>query len=226
MHLNSELIFKKYGLSYFKSNLKVLEIAPASFPTRYQQLVNDPSVIWETIDFVSTEYIDQEAVNNLTYELKSPYSFPLEDESYDIVLSGQVLEHVEKIWTWMKELKRVVKKGGIIVTINPVSWIYHEAPIDCWRVYPSGIKALAEEAGLAVELARFESVESEQLKQQDPDVYTIPGRSFAYCYSPKKLSVILKWNKFIRKVPKAGFFLPIPVEVAYDTISVLKRTDV
>jgi SAM-dependent methyltransferase len=225
MHLNSELIFSKYGLSCFRSGLKVLEIAPASFPSRYQELAGDPSMKWETIDFVSTEYIDQAAVKNLTYELKSPYSFPLEDESYDIVLSGQVLEHVEKIWVWLKELKRVVKKGGLIITINPVSWIYHEAPIDCWRVYPSGIKALAEEAGLVVEFARFESVELEQLKQQDPGVYTIPGRSYAYCYSPKKLAVISKWNKFIRKVPKAGFFLPIPIEVAYDTISVLKRVD-
>ncbi len=225
MHLNSELIFKKYGLSRFRSGLKVLEIAPASYPSRYQELVNDPSITWETIDFVSTEFIDQAAVNNLTYELKSPYSFPLEDESYDIVLSGQVLEHVEKIWVWLKELKRVVKKGGLIITINPVSWIYHEAPIDCWRVYPSGIKALAEEAGLTVEFVRFESVELEQLKQKDPGVYTIPGRSYAYCYSPKKLAVISKWNKLIRKVPKAGFFLPIPIEVAYDTISVLKRVD-
>jgi SAM-dependent methyltransferase len=155
MHLNSELIFSKYGLSRFRNGLKVLEIAPASFPSRYQELVNDPSMKWETIDFVSTEFIDQAAVKNLTYQLESPYSFPLEDESYDIVLSGQVLEHVEKIWVWLKELKRVVKKGGLIITINPVSWIYHEAPIDCWRVYPSGIKALAEEAGLAVELARF-----------------------------------------------------------------------
>jgi hypothetical protein len=77
MHLNSELIFTKYGLSRFRSGLKVLEIAPASFPSRYQALVNDPSITWETIDFVSTEYIDQAAVNNLTYELKSPYSFRL-----------------------------------------------------------------------------------------------------------------------------------------------------
>lgn len=225
MHLNSELIFKKYGLPYFKPGLKVLEVAPASFPSPYQKLVNDTSGAWETIDFVSTEYIDQAAIKNLTYELKSPYSFPLADESYDIVISGQVLEHVEQIWVWMKELKRVVKKGGLIITINPVSWVYHEAPLDCWRVYPSGIGALAQDAGLTVELAKFESIELEQLQERDPQVYTIPGRSYAYAYFPKKLSVIMKWNKFIRKVPKAGFFLPIPIEVAYDTISVLKRTD-
>src|ERR1700753_2018202 len=109
MHLNSELLFEKYGLPYFKDNCSVLEIAPASFPSRYQALVNNPTIKWETIDFVSTEYIDKEAVNNLTYELKSPYSFPLADNTYDIVLSGQVLEHVEKIWIWLKELKRVAK---------------------------------------------------------------------------------------------------------------------
>lgn len=225
MHLNSELIFKKHVLPYFGNNCRVLEIAPASSPSRYHDLVNNPAIQWDTIDFISTEYIDADAVKSLTYELKSPYSFPLPDESYDIILSGQVLEHVEKIWVWMKELKRVVKKGGLIITINPVSWPYHEAPVDCWRVYPSGINALAEEAGLKVELAKFESVEKEQFLEKDPGSYTIPGRSYAYCYSTKKLSVILKWNKFIRNIPKAGFFLQIPVEVAYDNISVLKRAE-
>ena len=225
MHLNSELLFEKYALPYFKNNYKVLEIAPASAPSRYQQIVNDPTIKWDTIDFISTEYIDQAAVKNLTYELKSPYSFPVEDEVYDIVLSGQVLEHVEKIWIWLKELKRVVKKDSLIVTINPVSWPYHEAPIDCWRVFPSGIRALAEDSGLQVELAKFESLELEQLREKHGETYTIPGRSYAYCYSGKKLPVMLKWNKFIRKVPKAGFFLQIPIEVAYDTISVLRKSD-
>ena len=223
MHLNSELLFRKYAAPYFKGNVKVLEVAPASFPSPYQKVVNQPGIQWDTIDFVSTDFIDADAVKHLTYELKSPYSFPLEDESYDIILSGQVLEHVEKIWVWLKELKRVVKKNGIIITINPVSWPYHEAPVDCWRVYPTGIGALAEEAGLQVELAKFESLEHQQLIDKDSKVYTIPGRSYAYCYSPKKFSTILKWNRFIRAIPKASFYLQVPVEVAYDNISVLKK---
>ena len=42
----------------------------------------------------------------------------------------------------MKEVARVVKPDGLVITIAPVSWPYHAAPIDCWRVYPAGLNAL------------------------------------------------------------------------------------
>ncbi len=144
MHLNSELLFRKYLLPYFKDNLKVLEIGPSCGPSSYQSILNNILIEWHTIDFETSSFIGS-SVQNLTYKLKSPYIFPIEDELYDIVLSGQVIEHVEKPWIWIKELKRITKPGGYIITINPVSWPYHEAPVDCWRIYPSGIRALAEE---------------------------------------------------------------------------------
>ena len=54
---------------------------------------------------------------------------------------------------------RICKPGGLVITIGPVSWPYHEAPIDCWRAYPEGMRALHEDAGLVVELAIVESLE-------------------------------------------------------------------
>lgn len=223
MHLNSELLFRKYGLAHFSKGLKVLEIGPSSYPSPFQKVVNDPSVQWDTIDFVDTSSIDDEAFKNLTYQLKSPYDFPIEDETYDIILSGQVMEHVDKIWTWMKELKRLSKKGGKIITISPVSWPYHEAPIDCWRIYPAAAEALADELGLEVKLATFESLEDAELRKRDKKVLTIPGRSYGFSYFPGHLSKILLWNKYIRMIPKAGRFLQVPIEVAYDNISVLQK---
>jgi SAM-dependent methyltransferase len=223
MHLNSGLLFKKYAPSFFKENMKVLEIGPASFPSPYQTLIGNKSIQWDTIDFASSDYIDPSAINNLTYQLKSLYEFPFADNSYDIVISGQVLEHVEKIWVWMKELKRITKPGGHIITINPVSWPYHEAPIDCWRAFPSGIKALASEVGLDVDLCLFESLEEADILRKDPKAVVIPGRSYKYFVSPKKIDIIIRWNKSIRRVPKFRNYLQIPIEAAFDTISILKK---
>jgi hypothetical protein len=45
------------------------------------------------------------------------------------------------------------------MTICPVSWGYHEAPIDCWRMYPAGLRALYEHAGLKVLHAVAESLD-------------------------------------------------------------------
>jgi hypothetical protein len=34
--------------------------------------------------------------------------------------------------------------AGMSSSVNPVSWVFHEAPVDCWRIYPEGMKALLE----------------------------------------------------------------------------------
>ena len=222
MHLNSELLFRKYLLPYFKDNLKVLEIGPSCGPSSYQSILNNIIIEWHTIDFETSSFIGS-SVQNLTYKLKSPYIFPIEDELYDIVLSGQVIEHVEKPWIWLKELKRITKPGGYIITINPVSWPYHEAPVDCWRIYPSGIRALAEETGLSVEFCVFESLEKEQILIRDPFSKFIPGQSYNYSAESKVIAFTFRWNKFIKCFPYLKKYLIMPIEVAFDCLSILKK---
>ena len=222
MHLNSELLFRKYLKTCFKNNYKVLEIGPAGYPSAFEVIVNNPTIEWHTVDFGNTEYIDS-SVNNLTHILTSPYDFPILDDTYDIVLSGQVIEHVGKPWVWIKELKRITKPGGKILTINPISWPYHEAPIDCWRIFPEGMAALAEEADLILELSLFESIEKEQLLIKNIVDIFIPGQSYNYTKDFKFLTFRTKWNKIINKISYLRKRLLIPVEVSYDCVSILKK---
>ena len=112
-------------------------------------------ITWHTADFSSSIYY----ANKATYALTDEYQFPIPTGKHDVVLLGQVIEHVRKCWVWIKEVARVRKPGGLVVTINPISWPYHEAPVDCWRIYPEAMKTLYEEAGLRVQTAKFESLE-------------------------------------------------------------------
>jgi len=222
MHLNSELLFKKYALPVFKNKIKVLEIGPAGVPSVYQKIVNNETIKWHTIDFESTTYIGA-STNKLTYIINTPYTFPIEDEAYDIVLSGQVIEHVSKPWLWLKELKRVTKTNGTIITINPVSWPYHEAPIDCWRIFPSGIEALADETGLEILMCKFESLELDILKQKCQKLHFVPGRSYKNAYDQKILARRIRLEKITNKFPIINKYLSTPIEVAFDCISILKK---
>lgn len=147
MHPNSELLFRKHALPFFLSTDKVLEIGPGEIPSPYQLMSAYHK--WHTLDIIPDRHPD--------FVAWQAYQFPLADNSYDIVLSGQVIEHVAKIWRWMPELARVCKKGGYVITINPVSWEYHPDPLDCWRIYPDGMKALYEDAGLTINLSLFET---------------------------------------------------------------------
>jgi SAM-dependent methyltransferase len=69
---------------------------------------------------------------------------------FDVVISGQCMEHVPMPWRWMKEVARILKPGGIACIIGPHSWEYHPSPLDCWRIWPDGMKACMEEAGFSV----------------------------------------------------------------------------
>lgn len=222
MHLNSELLFRKYAKGYFKDHLKVLEIGPAGYPSVYQKIIDNPSITWHTLDFSNTAFIDSSA-DQLTYKISSAYEFPVESDSYDIILSGQVIEHVQRIWTWLRELKRITKPGGQIITVNPVSWPYHEAPVDCWRIFPEGMKALAEEVGLDCKSCFFESLEKDYLVRKYGVLKLIPGRSCDYIKS-KSLGKKIRWNKCVQKIPVLKL-LEIPIEVAYDTFSVMEKAN-
>ncbi|MCX3263633.1 class I SAM-dependent methyltransferase [Pedobacter agri] len=221
MHLNSELLFRKYALIYFQSNLKILEIGPAGFPSAYQKIVNNDNITWHTADFSNTSYIEN-AASHLTYQINSPYKFPINDESYDVIISGQVIEHVGQVWKWIDELVRITRPKGKIITINPVSWPYHEAPIDCWRIFPDGITALAEMKGLTVNKCLFESLEIDDILKYDSKSTFIPGRSYNYENSLKDLKKRIYFNKIIRHVPFLKS-LEQPIEVSFDTISILEK---
>jgi SAM-dependent methyltransferase len=181
MHPNSKLIFEKYAAPIFKSHIRVLEIGPNQHPSTYQEIVKDNTINWETLD-MNTRH-----TSTLTYVTDDEYSYPVLSNTFDIVFSAQVIEHVRKTWVWMKELSRICKNGGYVITINPLSWPYHESPVDCWRIYPEGMKALYEEAGLKVITSKCESLHiPESLKHYK---YLLPGMSYQTEYSVIKLLI-------------------------------------
>jgi SAM-dependent methyltransferase len=197
MHANSKLIFEKYATSYFPAGARVLEIGPDGFPSAYRSKVDRGTLSWDTLDIYQHP--------SLTHVAPSEYAFPVPDETYDVVLSGQVIEHVRKIWVWMREVARVCKAGGIVITINPVSWPYHEAPIDCWRAYPEGMKALYEDSELEVIFSGWESLEEPRFRKY------IPGAS-----REARSKVLGMTNRLLGR-------LGYPVERAYDTITIGKK---
>lgn len=77
-----------------------------------------------------------------------PYDYPFPNNHFDVIISGSTLEHVRHPWRWMKEIARILKSGGKLFVIAPYAHPYHEHPVDCWRIYPEGMRALFEEAEL------------------------------------------------------------------------------
>ncbi len=73
---------------------------------------------------------------------------------FDVVISGQVIEHVKQPWEWLKSLTIYYKK--YICIIAPSVCNEHRYPIDTFRFLPDGIRELFEWAGIReVEILKY-----------------------------------------------------------------------
>ena len=68
----------------------------------------------------------------------------IESNSFDIVTSFNLLEHVYEPWKAISEIVRVTKKNGLVCLMAPFSWRYHPCPKDLYRFSPDCLKYLVE----------------------------------------------------------------------------------
>lgn len=68
--------------------------------------------------------------------------------SVDAVVCTQTLEHCPQPWWLVREIARIVRPGGFVYLCAPNSIPFHEYPVDCWRVWPDGMRGLMADAGI------------------------------------------------------------------------------
>ena len=75
---------------------------------------------------------------------------PFADNSFDAIVSFQVLEHIKDLHTSLCELKRVSRPGAVFLFTVPLLWPEHETPFDFRRFTRWGITDIFDAAGLEV----------------------------------------------------------------------------
>jgi SAM-dependent methyltransferase len=55
------------------------------------------------------------------------------DASFDLVISSDVFEHLDRPWLAAAEIARILRPGGLAITHTLFSWRSHPSPIDYWR---------------------------------------------------------------------------------------------
>jgi len=73
----------------------------------------------------------------------------IKSESFDVVSCISVLEHVKNPFAAIREINRILKKGGIAFITVPFFYPEHEK-VDCFRFTSQGIKTILEENGFKV----------------------------------------------------------------------------
>lgn len=77
----------------------------------------------------------------------SAQALPFADESVDLIVTQEVFEHVPDPFQAMREVHRVLRRGGSAFVQLPFIIGYHPCPQDYWRFTEHGIRQLAEQAG-------------------------------------------------------------------------------
>lgn len=80
----------------------------------------------------------------------------LPDGSGDIILSNQVLEHVDSPSGYLKEAYRLLKPDGRLLLSTHGYWFYHPTPNDYWRWTSAGLRRTIEAEGF--EILKFHGI--------------------------------------------------------------------
>jgi SAM-dependent methyltransferase len=75
---------------------------------------------------------------------------PLTNDSLDVIICTEVLEHVSDTYKAFKELSRLIKPGGVIIITVPFAYPLHEEPFDFVRLTSYQLRQCAKDNNLDV----------------------------------------------------------------------------
>ena len=148
MHQSSYSVithFKELVMKHYSNGIvKVLDVGSYGVNGTFKEIFSDKN----RFNYVG---LDVSAGPNVDYVPRDPYVWQeLADDSFDVMISGQAFEHIEFPWLIIEEMNRTLKPNGLICIIAPSRGPEHKYPVDCWRYYPDGFRALAKWVGLEV----------------------------------------------------------------------------
>lgn len=108
---------------------------------------------FQGIFFKVTGYVGCDIVpsdQNVADLLCDSTNIALADNSFDTVLSTQVIEHVEEPQKLCDEAFRLLKSGGHFILSGPMYWHLHEEPFDFYRFTIYGFRYMLERSGFDI----------------------------------------------------------------------------
>lgn len=105
-----------------------------------------PEAKWTGIDIPASPEVQSRRRTDGHFVTYEGYELPFPDRSFPMVYSHQVLEHVRKPELALREIGRVLAKGGLFVGQTSQFEPYHSYSMWNFTVY--GFKRIVEDAGL------------------------------------------------------------------------------
>lgn len=115
-----EHIARYSAIGAITKNKKVLDIASGSGYGTAIIAKNAAHVTGVDISEESVLYAQEHyGANNITYLTGDGQSIPCDDESFDVIVSFETIEHVKDYKKFLDECRRVLKKDGLFILSTP-----------------------------------------------------------------------------------------------------------
>jgi len=133
--LSGEIQLEHFSRYYFVikqidlSNKIVLDLASgegygSDLLAHYSKQVIGIDISSKTIEHAKSKY----AKSNLSFEVGAAINIPLPDHTIDVFVSFETIEHHDKHFEMLHEIKRVLKPDGILVMSSPDKYYYSDKP--------------------------------------------------------------------------------------------------
>jgi hypothetical protein len=86
MHVNSELLLEKYAKPNFNENMLFLEIGSNENFSTYRKIITNDAIKGDAL-----------RISNILYFAKNRHEFPVPDNTIDVIVSEQVIDHVKNM---------------------------------------------------------------------------------------------------------------------------------
>lgn len=120
-------------------NGRVLDLGAGS--AKYREIILKKASEYRSCDAVKNEDID-----DVCDVLNLPYSA----ESFNTVISTQVIEHVNNPYRMAEQIYKVLKPGGKIIVTAPFLILKHSDPGDYFRFTAGGLLEVFKQSGFTI----------------------------------------------------------------------------
>lgn len=148
MHKNSHSKMEWFKNTYLNVTEKLDILDVGSLDTKgnynYSDIFEEKNWNYTGLDFEDGHNVDIVVTDIYNW-------FEIEDNTYDVVISGQFFEHLEFFWLTMSEIERVLRPGGYVCIIAPSAGPKHGGDLNnCYKFYEDGLKAMAKYVDMEV----------------------------------------------------------------------------
>ncbi len=137
MHPESYAAVDAFAKAYVREPCKVADVGSYDVNGTFRP-------IFPHCEYVGLDIAEGPGVDRVV----KPYYFG--EEQFDVVISGSAMEHVEDLKLWAGACISLMKPGGLICIVVPhgtSGFTEHRHPVDCWRIFPDGMKWLFRDYG-------------------------------------------------------------------------------